>query len=317
MGGIMWVESEVGVGSTFYFTVLAREAETMAAPAALNSAANLLKDRSILIVAHGGRGRDVLERYARRWEMNYLSASDANTAYQLVKEHQNWDVAVIDMELPDEDGLTLAGKLLAQPPLRSKPILLLASRSHMNIRQRAAEVGVRTALYEPLKPDDLLAALVLLIDGKSLGGAMVAARINAFDRDLGHDQPLDILLAEDNVVNQKVALLLLDRLGYRADVAASGHEVIDAVQRQHYDVILMDVHMPEMDGIEATERIFEILPTDDHPYIIAMTAAAMQEDRERCRQVGMHNFISKPVKVEELVRALLQARAWRTSQVKV
>ena len=109
----------------------------------------------------------------------------------------------------------------------------------------------------------------------------------------------------------------LDRLGYRADVAASGQEVMDAVQRQHYDVILMDVHMPEMDGIEATRASLRCCPLAEHPYVIAMTAAAMQEDRERCRQVGMHNFISKPVKVEELVRALLQAWAWHASQVRV
>jgi CheY-like chemotaxis protein len=93
--------------------------------------------------------------------------------------------------------------------------------------------------------------------------------------------------------------------------------VIEAIQRQHYDVILMDVHMPEMDGIEATRQIFSMLQPDEHPYIIAMTAAAMQEDRERCRQVGMQNFISKPVKVEELVRALLQARVWLISQIQV
>lgn len=317
MGGTMWAESTIGEGSTFYFTVIVRDTEKLPAPQPLNPAIHLLKDRTLLIVVHGGRERDALERYARRWQMKFLSAGDAATAHQLLKVRQGWDAAIIDLDLPDEDGLSLATKLFTQSPLQGKPILLLASRNRLNIRQRAADAGVHTVLYEPLKPNDLLAALVLLIDGKSLGGAMAAARINAFDSDLGHEQPLDILLAEDNVVNQKVALLLLDRLGYRADVAASGQEVIDAVQRQHYDVILMDVHMPEMDGIEATQRIFEILPADAHPYVIAMTAAAMQEDRERCRQVGMQNFISKPVKVEELVRALLQARAWHTSQVKV
>jgi CheY-like chemotaxis protein len=153
--------------------------------------------------------------------------------------------------------------------------------------------------------------------GKSPTTSMAETRGSSFDSALGSDHPLDILLAEDNVVNQKVALLLLDRLGYRADVAASGQEVVEAVERQHYDVILMDVHMPEMDGIEATQRVFAMLPESEYPYIIAMTAAAMQEDRERCRQAGMHNFISKPFKVDELVRALLQARAWLASQIQV
>jgi CheY-like chemotaxis protein len=206
---------------------------------------------------------------------------------------------------------------LAQPSLKDKPILLLASRNQLNIRQRAEEAGAKSTLYKPLKPNDLLAALVLSLGGQFHGAAIAAARANAFDRALGSEHPLNILLAEDNVVNQKVALLLLDRLGYRADVAASGTEVVEAVQRQRYDVILMDVHMPEMDGIEATRRVFALLPPTEIPYIIAMTAAAMQEDRERCRQVGMQNFISKPVKVEDLVRALLQARTWLASQIKV
>jgi PAS domain S-box-containing protein len=317
MGGTMWVESKVNVGSTFFFTILEQEAEPVTTVAPVNPIPNTLKNCRILIAMQSQRGRETLERYAQRWQMQALTAADAQTTYALAQSETEWDVAIIDMRLPDEDGLTLARRLLAQEKCEGKPILLLASRSHVNIRQQAEEAGVRAVLFKPLKFDDLSAALVLSLGGTSPGKAMVSPRTNSFDRDLGRDHPLDILLAEDNVVNQKVALLLLDRLGYRADVAASGLEVIEAVQRQPYDVILMDVHMPEMDGIEATRQLFDTLPPTEQPYIIAMTAAAMQEDRERCRQVGMHNFISKPVKVDELVRALLQARAWLSSRVKV
>jgi CheY-like chemotaxis protein len=217
------------------------------------------------------------------------------------------------MDLSDKEGLILVRDLLARPALQGKPIILLAARNHVNIRQRAEAAGARAYLYKPLKPNDLLIALSVALGGKS----PAAERSSSFDRALGSEHPLHILLAEDNVVNQKVALLLLDRLGYRADVAASGQEVLEAVQRQRYDVILMDVHMPEMDGIEATRQIFAMLPPAEHPYIVAMTAAAMQEDQDRCRAVGMQGFISKPVKVEELVSALVQARIWVESQVRV
>ena len=317
MGGKMWAESEVDLGSTFFFTVAARVIEPLPALAEVNPAIHLLRNRSLLVVVSGKRSRHALAMYAKRWQMRALVVADAAAAYDVMKTEPSVDVTVIELELPNENGLMLAKSLLAQSSLQGKPILLLAARNHVNIRQMAADVGVQSVLMKPLKPNDVLAALVLSMGGTASRGALGADRVNAFDQDLGRAQPLKILLAEDNVVNQKVALLLLDRLGYRADVAANGEEAVDAVQRQQYDVILMDVHMPEMDGIEATRRIFAALPPSSHPYIVAMTAAAMQEDRERCRQVGMHNFISKPVKVDELVRALLQARAWISSHVHV
>jgi CheY-like chemotaxis protein/anti-sigma regulatory factor (Ser/Thr protein kinase) len=317
MDGTMWVESELGVGSTFFFTVLVQEAVAAASPAATGATVQLLKDRRLLIVARPGHGRTALEGYAARWQMQWHAVGDAQAARAAILGPHSYDVMMVDMGLPDEDGLSLANSVMQQRIWQEKPILLLVARNYVNIRQQAEEVGVRVPLYKPLKPSDLLAALALSLGGKASNGAIAAARANAFDSNLGRAHPLDILLAEDNVVNQKVALLLLDRLGYRADVAASGQEVIEAVERQHYDVILMDVHMPEMDGIEATRNVFAMLPPAEYPYIIAMTAAAMQEDRERCRQVGMHNFISKPVKVEELVRALLQAQAWLASQIRV
>jgi CheY-like chemotaxis protein len=186
------------------------------------------------------------------------------------------------------------------------PMILLTSVTQPHIYQRAHEAGFDGCLYKPLKPLDLRAVLA-----REIGGAeesMPRAGLPVLDRGMGSDYPLSILLAEDNMVNQKVAQLILDRLGYRADVAASGGEVLDALARRAYDVVLMDVHMPEMDGIEATRRILAGEVPPPLPYIIAMTAAAMQEDRERCRAAGMHDFISKPVQIEELKAALLRAQ---------
>jgi CheY-like chemotaxis protein len=169
-------------------------------------------------------------------------------------------------------------------------------------------------LFKPLKPNELLAALTLAF-GSPPPPLHAPRRDNIFDQ-MPHDgQTLSILLAEDNMVNQKVTLLTLNRLGYRVDVAASGLEVLDAFRRQAYDIVLMDIHMPDMDGIEATRRLLAERAPGQQPYIIAITAAAMREDRERCRAAGMHNFISKPVKVEELVGILTQARAWLAERV--
>jgi CheY-like chemotaxis protein len=321
----MWVESEVGVGSVFYFTVPAEEAAVSTMPVESNPALKLLEGRHLLLVTKGGRGRDALQRYAQRWQMRCTWAKDAQAMHESVHEAvqtlsnqgDSWDVALLDMDLPDADGLTLATQLMALPAWQEKPVLLMATRGWVNIRQRAHDAGVRGPLYKPLKEHELLAALAAALGGQSPDAVTASGRASPFDQYLGQENPLEILLAEDNVVNQKVALLLLDRLGYRADVAASGQEVVEAIQRQHYDVVLMDVHMPEMDGIEATRRIFTMLPASEHPYVVAMTAAAMQEDRERCEAVGMHDFISKPVKVEELVRALLQARAWISGRIQV
>ena len=315
MGGTMWAESDVGVGSTFYFTMRMRVADIMATPG-IDPRVTLLKGRRVLLVENVERVREMLAHYVARWQMEWLEACSVQETRALVQQQEVWDVAVIDMDLPDGNGLALARELLAHPRVQAKPIVLLAGRNHMNIRQRAEEVGACACLYKPLKRNDLLAALMLSLGIQSPATVTAAAHVNVFDRVIGDEHPLNILLAEDNVVNQKVALLILERLGYRADVVASGLEVIEAVQRQPYDLILMDVHMPEMDGIEATRRVFELLPPAKYPHIIAMTAAAMQEDRERCLAVGMHNFVSKPVKVEELVSALLQAQVWLADRVK-
>jgi len=165
------------------------------------------------------------------------------------------------------------------------------------------EVSFAAYLTKPVKPSQLYDVLVGMFAGRPMRVEEPAARLQ-FDSEMGRDHPLRILLAEDNVVNQKVALRILERLGYRADVAANGLEVLEALERQSYDVVLMDVQMPEMDGVEATRRLREQWPKERQQRIIAMTAHAMRGDRERYLAVGMDDYISKPVRVEELVEVL-------------
>ena len=168
---------------------------------------------------------------------------------------------------------------------------------------------MRPAAYltKPIKPSQLLDVLSSVIMQQPAKVRKPVPQVE-FDRELGKRHPLRILLAEDNVVNQKVALGLLDRLGYRADVVANGLEVLESLLRQSYDVVLMDVHMPEMGGEEATRLVLEQWPSDGRPRIIAMTANALQGDRERYLSAGMDDYVSKPVKVPELVRALTESQ---------
>ncbi len=313
MGGAMWVESTEGAGSTFFFTLQAEPVQP--APVAPDAGVSLA-GRRMLIVAANATMRAILASSADRWGMGHGEAADAAGAHRLVAGGEPWDAIVADMDLPDQAGLALAQSLRRAPGLAAgKPIILLASLAHAHLRSGAEAAGIDAYLYKPLKPLLLREVLIDHVLGRRLAPASHTARTPALDARVGRENPFSLLLAEDNVVNQKVALLLLERLGYRADVAANGVEVVESLHRQPYDVILMDVHMPTMDGIEATRQIKELFPPARQPYIIAMTAAAMQEDRERCAAVGMQDFLSKPVNVEELVVALLRAAAWLDEHV--
>ena len=162
---------------------------------------------------------------------------------------------------------------------------------------------------KPIRQSALFDMLMSLFAGKGEQAAKATPERAALDPEMASRHPLRILLAEDNVVNQKLALRLLSQMGYRADVAANGLEVLQAVNRQPYDVILMDVQMPEMDGLEATRRLCAELSAEKRPRIIAMTANAMQGDREMCLEAGMDDYLSKPIRVDELVTALNLAQS--------
>ncbi len=318
MGGTMAVESTEGEGSTFSFTL-------QATPVARSEPVTVDPDESLtgrrmLIVDDNRTNRRILSLYAARWGMTYSEAADAAGALTLAGGGDSWDVIVLDMDLPDQDGLALAQVLRRESSLSTTPIILLSSLTYASLRGRAEEAGVSAYLYKPLKP---LLLRSLIVDQLNNGHdpsmeppPKSSLRPQLFDAHMGQEHPFSLLLAEDNMVNQKVARLSLERLGYRADVAASGIEVLEALDRQSYDVILMDVHMPDMDGIETTRQIMAKLPANRQPYVIAMTAAAMQEDRDRCEAVGMQDFISKPVNVDELIAALFRAAAWLDHRVK-
>jgi CheY-like chemotaxis protein/HPt (histidine-containing phosphotransfer) domain-containing protein len=193
--------------------------------------------------------------------------------------------------------------------LKSKvPLVMLTSLGQREHHDHNAQAELAAFLTKPIKPSHLYNLLVAVFEGQPIKIKPDSVRSSSLDRELSQRHPLRILLAEDNVVNQKVALHLLERMGYRADIAANGLEVLQALQRQPYEVVLMDMQMPEMDGLEATRFIYKNWSVEQRPWIIAMTANALQGDRERCFEAGMNDYVSKPVRPEELAQALARCQ---------
>ncbi|MCP4287421.1 MAG: response regulator, partial [Gammaproteobacteria bacterium] len=222
----------------------------------------------------------------------------------LSQEH-SFDLIIVDMHMPEMDGLTLAEKIRCGLNFRELPRIMLTSLGHREHDERLREFAA--FLTKPVKPSQLYNTLSEVLagePGKRMGPRYEQPDKSDFDKDMGKRLPLRILLAEDNSINQQLALRTLERLGYRADVAGNGVEALDALRQKLYDVILKDVQMPEMDGLEATRQIRKEFQTEAQPRIIAVTANAMQGDREECLSAGMDDYISKPFEVQELMNAL-------------
>jgi PAS domain S-box-containing protein len=308
MGGQLWVESAVGQGSTFHFTVVVQSVPSAPRPFHATGFADLAGKR-LLVVDDNATNRRILSTQATGWGMHARAASSPAEALEWLRAGSHFDVAILDMHMPEMDGGMLAREIRRLHSGTSLPLILLSS---LGQREHAGGDGLFAAyLTKPAKPARILEALAAILRGATPVSAVDSSRgINLDPAMTRHER---ILLAEDNTVNQKVALMMLGRLGYRADVAANGLEVIEAVGRQHYDVILMDVQMPEMDGLEATRRIVARTPDPAaRPWIVALTANAMQGDREQCIAAGMDDYISKPIRRDELEAALERARARRS-----
>jgi signal transduction histidine kinase/DNA-binding response OmpR family regulator len=307
MGGNMWVESELGQGSTFHFTI---QVETVAAPirATMAEVQPILHGKRVLIVDDNATNQLILSRQTASWQMLPEATAIPGEALKWIRDGKEYDIAILDMQMPDMDGLTLAQEMRAlNIPSASIPLVMLTS---LGRREARADLGLFAAfLTKPLKPSALFNVLVSIFSHQPVVVSPTqTGESPVFDPVMGHNWPLRILLAEDNQTNQKLALTLLKRIGYQADIAPNGLAALQAVSQEDYDVVLMDVQMPEMDGLEATRRIRQELPARRQPQIIAMTANAMQGDREMCLAAGMDDYISKPIRTEALVAALSKSQ---------
>jgi PAS domain S-box-containing protein len=300
MDGSMWAESDgvPGKGSTFHFTIQAEAAPSLPRPY-LQRAQPDLSDKRVLIVDDNATNRQILTLQTQSWGMLPRDSASPSSALGWIQGGEPFDVAILDMHMPEMDGLMLASEIRR---LEALPLIMLTSGQW---EPDTGEIEFAAFLTKPIKASQLYNALIGIFaeEAQPVERDEIAAQPQ-FDAGMGQRLPLRILVAEDNAINQQLALSFLERLGYRADVAANGLEVLSSLRRQPYDVVLMDVHMPEMDGLEATRCIRQEFAAEAQPRIIAMTADAMREDRETCLAAGMEDYVSKPVQVGELVRAL-------------
>lgn len=302
MGGTMWVESEEGKGSTFRIG-LPVEAAEVSTRVAVQSALPELAGKRILVVDDNATNREIVARHARSWGMEAVAMASPSEALARIDEGEAFDVAVLDLVMPEMDGFALAGEIRRHRDERELPLVLLTSLGRLPQAQSSGEFAVQLA--KPVKASQLYNALL-----RALAEHVQLPEAGEPVPEVGKPatSSLRILLAEDNAMNQKVALRLLDQLGYRADVASNGLEALEALELQPYDVVLMDVQMPELDGLDASRRICERWPAQVRPRIIAMTANAMPEDREACFAAGMDDYVAKPIRPNELGEALSRAR---------
>ncbi len=286
-------------GSVFYFT-----AQLLLNPNAAKlttDEGSALANRHILIVDDNATNRQILALQTQNWQMRPEVAESGAAAMSLLKQHASFDVAILDLQMPEMDGVTLAKQIRAAYP--QLPLILLTSLGQSLTPEEGQLFA--TLISKPVKQSTLYNVLNDLFSDCPIPPTAKPKQFAtaALQADL---PPLRILVAEDNKVNQMVALRILDKLGYRGDIAANGLEVLEAVKRQPYDVILMDMQMPEMDGVTATREVIQLFQTlaQPRPRIIAMTANAMESDRQACLEAGMDDYVSKPISLEELVRAL-------------
>jgi PAS domain S-box-containing protein len=306
MGGRMWVDSQQDHGSTFHFTIAVDVASVEQCDEGKQDL--WLADQRVLIVDDNQTSREILVRQTRSWGMAPTAAASGEEALELLSRGEHYALALLDLHMPGMDGLALAAEIRRHAGSLELP-LVLASSGIATLREmlsRSARQMFAGFLAKPIKSLQLYKLMVEVLSGtRSVGSLLVESR---FDRDLTSQAPLRVLLAEDNLINQKVALIILNRLGYQADVADNGIEALSALRRKMYDIIIMDVQMPELDGLETTREICREWPEGRRPWIIALTANAMEEDREKALEAGMNDYLTKPVGMTTLGAALDRAR---------
>jgi len=299
MDGSIWVESEDGEGSTFYFTIQAHEEtrtdEQERGPVDEHVS---LADRHVLVVDNNETNQKLLRQLAGRWEMETTVLSSGTKALERLDEKGSgpYDVGLFDVQMPEMDGPTLVERI-RERGITDLPIIMLSS-----IYKQATmdDVDYAAWLHKPVKQSSLYETITEVLGARDASSPTDAGDDGA----LSTQSPREILLVEDDTVNQRMTTQALEKMGHEVEVAENGLEALEALRARSYEMVLMDVQMPEMDGLEATRRIREEWPAEEQPFIVALTAAVMEDDRERCQEAGMDTFLSKPVQQDDLAEVL-------------
>jgi CheY-like chemotaxis protein len=292
MGGRLDIESIKGKGTIAKFRLQVQKGQAVHA---MNMNMDAVLGKTVLIVEDNIILRDALREEVSQRGLTVIVANSGSEGIEKLSVNSSIELVVVEMQMPEMNGLKVSELINARYP--SLPIILLTVASDLESKQRADLFSA--VVFKPVKYNHLSQHILTALIHKAQGAADVSGSTPKFSSDFAKKYPLKILIAEDNKINQKMAIKVLSKLGYNPDVSQNGNEVLEEVSKVKYDLIFMDVQMPEMDGLEATRMIRLCLTVQ--PVIIAMTANAMQGDREECMQAGMDGYLSKPVHLEDLV----------------
>ena len=302
MKGSISVESTEGQGSVFSFT-MRTQAAAASPTTALYDALPAITNNRVLLVDDNETNLKILLTQCKQWGMLPRATTSGKEALFWLERGDSFDVAILDMQMPQMDGLQLGAEIRKVRTRNELPIILLTSLGKREDLERAAKEIFSAYVAKPIKKSQLFDILVNVFANSPVKAGRQREEPK-LDSTLASRLPLRILVAEDNVVNQKLLLRILQHMGYTADLAANGLEVLDALKRQQYHLIFMDVEMPEMDGLEATREITQHPQAYRRPTIIGTTAYAMEEDRKKCLEAGMDHYISKPIRIVEIQQAI-------------
>jgi signal transduction histidine kinase/DNA-binding response OmpR family regulator/sensor domain CHASE-containing protein len=300
MNGEIWVNSQEGIGSEFHFTIQVKNSAPAENVSQVYKSLKSLSDKSVMIVDDNATNRKILTLQCKYWGLKPTAAESGGEALNML-DSNHYDVAILDMQMPEMDGIMLAREIRRKFNKDELPLIMLTS---VGFNTEAEELRKLFSYYvnKPIK-QSRLAEILLKVIAPAKKQTNIDIQNKETLSEISVKYPFHVLVAEDNLINQKLIRNVFELLGYKIDIAANGIEVLDAIKRKNYDLIFMDIQMPEMNGYEATTIIIEHMK-EERPIIIAMTANAMQGDREKCFESGMDDYVTKPMRVNDLIKVI-------------